>query len=305
MIGVIELKKKSIIIIVIITLINIFISLNSILFKEKSNIVEENINTINKDDRMLSMMLETEAGSGNYEMTTRSEWPTDGYKFNSELSKCENGGELLWDETNKTVLMTGNTSDKCYVYFNMIDPNLPIPTNPTMTFDNKYNIILSGSTSQNGEVDYYYSFDNISFTKGSTISVDSSKTIYAYAMDNKKQKSDVVSKKVTISNPETGDISSKYYCSKDGTYQDSSSCSYIYNASKKDSGTGGISRNDYYCPNGGSLYGATRCLVSYTGTAKYTCSKTTISYNSYEAALNDCTSCSSGTKYNGKCYNLS
>lgn len=234
------MNKKSIIIIVIITLINIFISLNSILFKEKSNIVEENINTINKDDRMLSMMLETEAGSGNYEMTTRSEWPTDGYKFNSELSKCENGGELLWDETNKTVLMTGNTSDKCYVYFNMIDPNLPIPTNPTMTFDNKYNIILSGSTSQNGEVDYYYSFDNISFTKGSTISVDSSKTIYAYAMDNKKQKSDVVSKKVTISNPESNTVSSAYYCSKNNTYQASSICNYSYNATKQSNCDGTI-----------------------------------------------------------------
>ena len=117
MIGVVEVKKKYIIIIVIVTLINILISLNGILFKEKSNIVEENINTINKDDRMISMMLETEAGSGNYEMTTRSEWPTEGYKFNSELSKCENGGELSWDDTNKKVLMSGNTSDRCYVYF--------------------------------------------------------------------------------------------------------------------------------------------------------------------------------------------
>ncbi len=29
------------------------------------------------------MMLETEAGSGKYEMTTRDSWPTEGYVFNS------------------------------------------------------------------------------------------------------------------------------------------------------------------------------------------------------------------------------
>ena len=45
------------------------------------------------------MMLETEAGSGNYEMSTASSWPTEGYVFNSTLSKCENGGELSWDDT--------------------------------------------------------------------------------------------------------------------------------------------------------------------------------------------------------------
>jgi len=120
-IGVVEVKKKYIIIIIIVTLINILISLNGILFKEKTDVIEENINTIKKDDRMLSMMLETEAGSGNYEMTTRSEWPTEGYKFNSELSKCENGGELSWDDTNKKVLMSGNTSDRCYVYFDKLN----------------------------------------------------------------------------------------------------------------------------------------------------------------------------------------
>ena len=81
--------------------------------EEDAKQVKKNINTI-------SMMLETEAGSGNYEMTTRSEWPTEGYVFNSELSKCENGGELSWDDENKRVLMSGNVSDKCYVYFDVV-----------------------------------------------------------------------------------------------------------------------------------------------------------------------------------------
>ena len=81
---------------------------------------EEEPKQLKKHVDTISMMLETEAGSGNYEMTTASSWPTDGYIFNTELSKCENGGELSWDDENKRVLMSGNVSDKCYVYFDVI-----------------------------------------------------------------------------------------------------------------------------------------------------------------------------------------
>ena len=83
---------------------------------------EEESKQIKKHVDTISMMLETEAGSGNYEMTTRESWPTDGYVFNTELSKCENGSELSWDDTNKRVLMSGNVSDKCYVYFDVYVP---------------------------------------------------------------------------------------------------------------------------------------------------------------------------------------
>ena len=60
---------------------------------------EEESKQIKKHVDTISMMLETEAGSGNYEMTTASSWPTDGYVFNTKLSKCENGSELSWDDT--------------------------------------------------------------------------------------------------------------------------------------------------------------------------------------------------------------
>ena len=87
---------------------------------------EGKIQSPKKNTNMLSMMLETDAGSGNYEMTTRDTWPTSGYKFNSTLSKCENGGELSWDNENKRVLMSGNMSDKCYVYFDIAVLNLSL-----------------------------------------------------------------------------------------------------------------------------------------------------------------------------------
>ena len=77
-----------------------------------------------KSVETISMLLETEYGSGNYEMTTRESWPTEGYTFNSDLSVCEHGSELSWDDENKRVLMIGNTSDKCYVYFDKIKSTL-------------------------------------------------------------------------------------------------------------------------------------------------------------------------------------
>ena len=113
------MNKKNIvfvILLVIFTLCGVFIGRQS----KVIDVYENNETNIKKSKNMLSMMLETEAGSGNYEMTTRESWPTEGYIFNTELSKCENGGELSWDDTNKIVLMSGNVSDKCYVYFDMI-----------------------------------------------------------------------------------------------------------------------------------------------------------------------------------------
>ena len=90
------------------------------LFKgyKKDALVYEN-NKIMPSSSGIAMMLETSAGSGNYEMTTRSEWPTEGYVFNENLSKCEKGSKLSWDNENKRVLMNGNKSDKCYVYFDV------------------------------------------------------------------------------------------------------------------------------------------------------------------------------------------
>ena len=113
-------KKKYIFIITILLLCSIIMYLlnENHDLKESSNNYENN--KVTKRENMLSMMLETEANSGNYEMTTRESWPAEGYKFNNELSKCENGGEVYWDNENKKVFMSSNSSDKCYVYFDVI-----------------------------------------------------------------------------------------------------------------------------------------------------------------------------------------
>ena len=67
----------------------------------------------------LTMMYETEYQSGEYQVSSDTTWPQDGYVFNETLSKCENGGVLSWDaETNKVVMQT-SSSDRCYVYFDV------------------------------------------------------------------------------------------------------------------------------------------------------------------------------------------
>ncbi len=109
--------KHKIIYLILSAVIIILIILNFI--PRKGNVLETDKEVI-KQENILSMMLEQTEGVGDYEMTTASTWPTDGYLFNSTLSKCENGGEVAWDSDNNTVLMMGNTSDKCYIYFDKI-----------------------------------------------------------------------------------------------------------------------------------------------------------------------------------------
>ena len=72
-----------------------------------------------KNTNMLTMMLETESGTGIYEEATQSEWPLDGYVFNENLSKCENGGTVTYNEETQKINMKTNISDKCYIYFDI------------------------------------------------------------------------------------------------------------------------------------------------------------------------------------------
>ena len=64
----------------------------------------------------ISIMLETSSGSGEYQESSSSSWPTD-LIFNSKLSKCTNGGEISWDATNKKVVVKSSSVDNCYAYF--------------------------------------------------------------------------------------------------------------------------------------------------------------------------------------------
>ena len=113
------MKKKCIIfsIVTLVLLVSLVTSFNY--FKTTNNYVEDKVNNQTKITKGISMNIEQTAGAGDYKTVTQSSWPTEGYKFNTELSRCENGSELSWDDTKKAVIVSGNLSDKCYVYFDL------------------------------------------------------------------------------------------------------------------------------------------------------------------------------------------
>ena len=84
--------------------------------KQKYVLLDEISNQV-INTNSLTLMYETEYQSGEYQVSSDSVWPQSGYTFNEELSKCENGSTLIWNDESKQVLMQANTSDKCYVYF--------------------------------------------------------------------------------------------------------------------------------------------------------------------------------------------
>ena len=117
--------KKNHFIFSIITLVLLVVFITSFnYFKTTNTYIDDSVNNQTKITKGISMNLEQTAGAGDYKTVTRSSWPTEGYKFNTELSRCENGGEINWDDINKKVIVTGNVSDKCYVYFDIWIPSI-------------------------------------------------------------------------------------------------------------------------------------------------------------------------------------
>lgn len=86
-----------------------------------SNVVVNEKSVSNILSNAISMLYETEAGSGEYQISTDTTWPQDDYVFNERLSSCENGGKFSWNEETKRIIMQTNKSDKCYVYFDLFN----------------------------------------------------------------------------------------------------------------------------------------------------------------------------------------
>lgn len=131
-----------------------FIVDNLLVSNKENDSVETDVNYV-KHENALSMMLETESGSGEYTLETRSSWPTqdDGYIFNSTLSKCENGSKLSWDNDNNAVIMTGNVSDKCYVYFDVFNRLYTINYDDIAgTFGSDFSYITGPTSSFSGDL---------------------------------------------------------------------------------------------------------------------------------------------------------
>ena len=196
------MKKINTLIMTLLIISNAYFMYNTYYLKKEVLSYKENIK-INKNN-MLSMMLETDANSKTYIQSTDNKWPTNGYVFNEQMSKCEQGSKLKWDDANKKVIMEGNVSDKCYVFF---DKYNPIKINSyTITPNGKKITISISATSGTGTITkYFYSKDDgasyVESTSNTYTFTNLAKGTYkikAYVLDSNNKISEVISKNIEI-----------------------------------------------------------------------------------------------------------
>ena len=234
-----------------------------VIFNSISNDENNIISNINKDEQvisgnMITMMYETEAGSGEYTETVDNTWPETGYIFNESLSGCENGGELEYNSQNNTVNLLSNSSDRCYVYFDKYDgvwiDNISITnvTGSSVTLD-------VSATSENGNITtYYYSLNDSEYvsTSSNPIVIENLNqlteyNIKIYAIDNTGASSniyelnvstvedikpeinyvlvnDITTNSISISVNSENDITNYYYSINNNNYVSSNNNTYTF-----------------------------------------------------------------------------
>lgn len=168
------------------------------LSNNKRDILENSTNNqIIKSDA-LTMMYETDVGSGEYQVSTDSEWLGDEYIFNETLSKCENGGTLSWNNDTQRIVMQTNNSDKCYLYFDKY--NMPQVTEVTATevTSDSITISVTASGGDGSIVSYHYSINNEEYISSSNnsytfenLDAGSNYDISIYVIDRNGRYSDI------------------------------------------------------------------------------------------------------------------
>ena len=114
-------KKKLLFFSIFIIIILVFVlTIYNIIYKNN------NMYLNNKDEapNFISIMLEETAGSGEYKVSKSNKWPSKGYVFNKEMSYCNNGSTLTWNENDNSVSVNINKTDKCQVYFDIYVPTI-------------------------------------------------------------------------------------------------------------------------------------------------------------------------------------
>ena len=196
------MKKFIIIVITLLVLSNTYLLYNNYNLKKQVLSYEEKSNIRRKD--AISMMLETEANSKTYIQSTDNKWPTNGYIFNEEMSKCEQGSKLKWDDNNQKVIMEGNVSDKCYVFFDKYNP-IKINSYTITPNGNKISISISATSGTGTITKYFYSKDDgLSYVESAsntytfTNLAKGTYKIKAYVLDSNNKISEVISKNIEI-----------------------------------------------------------------------------------------------------------
>ncbi len=172
------MNKKKVIVLSLFSLILLLFVIILYSNKYKKQVYTEEGNNQIRTGTSISMMLETKYNSGNYEPSSSSEWPKEGYTFNAERSKCENGGTLSWNDETKSVVLTTKVSDKCYVYFDVEPPDVSITaTNIPKTYGKLGSLNCSNSTTiynqqynrvEISQINGYYTSCTLNYTNSSS-----------------------------------------------------------------------------------------------------------------------------------------
>ena len=176
------------------------------LFQKNDNEILTSNNVTSNKNNALTMMLETDVDSNEYEVATSNEWPTEGYIFNADMSACEKGSEIIWNEENKTVNLKTSVSDTCYIYFDKY--NLATIDNVELSATN--NTITASVTASNGEgdiVSYHYAINDSEYVTSDSntytfngLESNTTYNIKIYVTDSNGMKSIVYENNIATSN---------------------------------------------------------------------------------------------------------
>ncbi len=126
-------------------------------------------NAVKLNNNALTMMLETDVNSNEYEVATSNEWPQEGYIFNAEMSACERGGKLSWDSENNRVVMASGSADKCYVYFDKYTTVKITNVTTSNITNNSITLTVEATAGESQIATYYFSNnDGLNYEKSST-----------------------------------------------------------------------------------------------------------------------------------------
>lgn len=166
----------------------------------------------------ISYMLETGEGTGEYQESSSSDWPSiDEYTFNSTLSKCENGGRLSWDSESGGVKAKLTGSDKCYAYFDKYI-KAEITNVETSNTINTITVSVSATEGDTSISKYLYSINDGTYQESTSnsytfsgLSSGTTYTIKVKTIDSNSVESDEYSVSVTTSSSVTFTINTTNY----------------------------------------------------------------------------------------------
>ena len=165
-------------------------------FNNSKEIISNSTNKKIVNSNALTMMYETEENSGEYQVSSDSSWPQEGYIFNEKLSGCENGSKLTWDNESKRIIMQANTSDKCYVYFDKYIVLEITSVSATETTSNSITVSVSAIPGDGEIVSYHYAINDSEYVSSNSntyifenLNAETNYNIKVYVTDSNDRKS--------------------------------------------------------------------------------------------------------------------